>query len=260
MYIRKENQIMISDDFFLPFGGKLDPENRWVKMASIVPWHEAEEEYAMNFGPNENGGEMAFPVRMAIGAVIIQTIEGLSDTQTVQAITENVYMQYFVGLPGFQEKPPFDPSLMVHFRKRFGKDLINKINSMIVEEGRKIQSGNKSDNDDDMTPDNSSGKSEDAESKPDNQGKVILDATCTPADIHHPTDIWLLNEAREHLEEIIDTLHTPLAGKGKKAERLSQQGKESISESRKAEETGDSGNSQSHKATVTVYPPGFKTY
>lgn len=26
-------------DFYLPFGGKLDADNRWVKLASIVPWH-----------------------------------------------------------------------------------------------------------------------------------------------------------------------------------------------------------------------------
>jgi IS5 family transposase len=45
-----------------------------------------------------------------------------------------------------------------------------------------------------------------------NVGKLILDATCTPADIHYPTDIWLLNEAREALEEIIDVLHEPHIG------------------------------------------------
>ncbi|MCK9276370.1 MAG: IS5/IS1182 family transposase, partial [Syntrophales bacterium] len=43
-----------------------------------------------------------------------------------------------------------------------------------------------------------------------NQGKLILDATCAPADIHYPTDIWLLNNVREALEEIIDVLHTYL--------------------------------------------------
>jgi transposase, IS5 family len=36
-----------------------------------------------------------------------------------------------------------------------------------------------------------------------------LDATCVPADVAYPTDLNLLNEAREKLEEIIDTLHAP---------------------------------------------------
>ena len=39
------------------------------------------------------------------------------------------------------------------------------------------------------------------------QGKLILDATCAPADIAYQTDLALLNTTREKLEDIIDTLH-----------------------------------------------------
>ncbi len=35
-----------------------------------------------------------------------------------------------------------------------------------------------------------------------NQGKLLVDATCTPADITFPTDVKLLNEAREETEEL----------------------------------------------------------
>lgn len=45
----------------------------------------------------------------------------------------------------------------------------------------------------------------------------MLDATCAPSDITYPTDIGLLNAAREKLEGIIDTLHTPLVGKQRKS-------------------------------------------
>ncbi len=52
------------------------------------------------------------------------------------------------------------------------------------------------------------GKDEDAgdneQGGPCNKGKLIVDATCTPADIAYPTDLSLLNEARETSEEIID--------------------------------------------------------
>lgn len=41
----------------------------------------------------------------------------------------------------------------------------------------------------------------------------MLDASCAPADIAYPTDLNLLNEAREKLEEIIDVLHAPHRGK-----------------------------------------------
>lgn len=42
-----------------------------------------------------------------------------------------------------------------------------------------------------------------------NEGKLLLDATCAPADIAYPTDLSLLNQAREKLEKIIDVLHEP---------------------------------------------------
>jgi hypothetical protein len=40
-----------------------------------------------------------------------------------------------------------------------------------------------------------------------NRGTLILDATCCPQDIHFPTDIGLLNQAREICEQIIDGLY-----------------------------------------------------
>ena len=39
-----------------------------------------------------------------------------------------------------------------------------------------------------------------------NQGKLILDATCAPADIRYPTDLGLLNQVRRQTEKIIDIL------------------------------------------------------
>ena len=46
-----------------------------------------------------------------------------------------------------------------------------------------------------------------------NKGTVLMDATCAPADVAYPTDLNLLNKAREKLEAIIDTLHQPVIGK-----------------------------------------------
>ena len=55
------------------------------------------------------------------------------------------------------------------------------------------------------------GKSEEP-SEPSNNGKLLVDATCTPADITYPTDLKLLNEAREKAEHVIDLLHADLGG------------------------------------------------
>ena len=38
----------------LPFEGRLAANNRWVKIAQLIPWSEFEEDYAENF-PTEMG-------------------------------------------------------------------------------------------------------------------------------------------------------------------------------------------------------------
>ncbi len=43
-----------------------------------------------------------------------------------------------------------------------------------------------------------------------------MDATCAPADIRYPTDFSLLNEAREKLDDIIDTVHKTLGKPGRR--------------------------------------------
>ena len=42
---------------------------------------------------------------------------------------------------------------------------------------------------------------------PPNAGQLIVDASCAPCDSRYPTDLSLLNQAREHTEAIIDTLY-----------------------------------------------------
>jgi hypothetical protein len=52
--------------FELPFAGKLNPNNRWVRLAHIIPWDELEEisRYRKNFG---KAGNPALPFRVAFG-------------------------------------------------------------------------------------------------------------------------------------------------------------------------------------------------
>lgn len=219
MYKYSDNQIMLPHEFFLPFGGKLNPENRWCKLAALIPWSRIEEKYAKSF-KNLKAGQVACSVRIAFGSLIIQNHKTLSDRDTVQEIAENVYLQYFIGLPGFVDKNPFDPSLMVHFRKRLGPEIINQINEWIANPTKEFEIEDSDDDDPNIGGSSGGGETppqEQAETEGnENQGKLILDATCVPADVHFPTDIWLLNKVREALEEVIDVLHAPLAGVEKK--------------------------------------------
>ncbi|MBO0587579.1 MULTISPECIES: IS5 family transposase [unclassified Sporosarcina] len=218
MYEHNENQIIMPHEFFLPFGGQLNPDNRWVVMASLIPWNEVEEAYIETLGDTKQGSK-AYNVRLALGSLIIKERLGLSDEETVEAITENPYLQYFIGLHSFQQTAPFHSSSMTHFRKRFNGELINELNESLVLTQRKKDEKVP----DDEPPNGGGHTSEEPNSSssmesvlPPNQGKLLLDATCAPSDITYPTDIGLLNKSREKLEKFIDTLHRPLAGKQKK--------------------------------------------
>ena len=78
-------------DFNQPVGLKMNPENRWVKKASIIPWNEIEDRYASLF-PSDTG-HPAKPLRMALGSLIIQKQYNYSDRELVEQIIENPYYQ-----------------------------------------------------------------------------------------------------------------------------------------------------------------------
>jgi hypothetical protein len=188
-------------DFYLPFGGKLSASNRWVKLAELVPWEKIETCYRQSL-EGTGMGAPAKSARIAFGALIIKERLGASDEETVEQITENPYLQYFLGLHEYRKEPLFDPSMMVHFRSRFGEKEYQRINSEIIRQATGTQEVQKEDEQD--------------KKPPGNEGKLLVDATCTPADITYPTDLKLLNEAREKTEGAIDKLHAPFAGETKK--------------------------------------------
>ena len=140
-------------------------------------------------------GTVAKPLRMALGALMIQKEYGFSDRTLVEQLQENPYFQYFIGLPGFQLEAPFAPSLLVEFRKRLTEDILMDINELIL----------KGDDDDDQ-PTSGVGNCEGSDTQEENKGTLILDATCAPQNIKFPQDSNLLNETREKLERIIDAV------------------------------------------------------
>ena len=45
MYYKPNPNQETIDGFVLPFGGKSSTENRWVKLAEMIPWEKIEEKY-----------------------------------------------------------------------------------------------------------------------------------------------------------------------------------------------------------------------
>lgn len=54
------------------------------------------------------------------------------DEETVEQIRENPYLQYFLGFKTFIDEKPFDPSLFVCFKMRFGKESLSQVNETIA--------------------------------------------------------------------------------------------------------------------------------
>jgi len=110
MYRKVEDTPRQAEDFELPFEGKLSQNNRWVIMASLIPWDEFEEEYAKNFSIDM--GAPALPFRTALGSLIIKEKLGISDRETVEQIKENPYLQFFIGKSNYSNEAPYDASLL----------------------------------------------------------------------------------------------------------------------------------------------------
>jgi len=208
--------------FIHPFGGHLSPENRWVKMADVIPWNDLEAAYNAVMNPKQ--GRPSKPARLVIGALIIKHKLTLSDEETVLHIQENPYLQYFCGYKAYEDTPSFVPSLFVEIRKRMGSDMFESFEQAIVDQAvtiqkRKQQTSDKSDDGDDKLPPSTPTVAVDE--KPavsddiavTHRGRLLMDATVADQMIGFPTDVGLLNKAREIAEKLIDGLHKEAGGK-----------------------------------------------
>ena len=197
-----EKQLTI-EEFKTPFRANLSAENRWVKLARVVPWDKFASIY-MTLMSSDLGRPGVSP-RTVLGALIIKHLEKLDDRGVIQAIQENLYMQYFVGLKEFKVDPVFDPSLFVEIRKRVGHKEFDTLNADLIRtvKGKKDGSHNKKH------------KKEDSD-EPSNKGKLQSDATVADQYITFPTDNGILNESRKKCEGLIDKLYHHAGSQGVK--------------------------------------------
>lgn len=97
-------------------------------------------------------------------------------------------------MSSYNNEAPFNPVMFVHFRKRINVDLVHKLNQKMVKQAEE-----------------NNGEQQKSQEKSlgefPNQGRLILDATCAPADISYPRDLGLLHQGRIQTEKIIDTLY-----------------------------------------------------
>ena len=181
------------DEFSALHQLKLNPDNRWIQLSFLLPWDEMIKIYQKRFSPTM--GAKATDPRIVIGAFIIKHKLGLSDEETLQTISENPYMQFFLGLQDYAPDLLFAPSLFVEFRKKLGADTFTTFNEIIISASHPQLSGQKQ------------------QAGITNKGKLKIDATVADQYIRYPNDLSLVNEARLKTEKIIDELFELLRGK-----------------------------------------------
>jgi len=167
MYRRKDRKTRPLFPELFPFGGKLDENNRWLRIAELIPWEELEEEYAKHFS---DVGRPAKDAQLVIGLLLLKHMTGLSDEGIVQDVLENPYMQAFCGFEKFLTKEILDPSTLTKQRERLGlaffKQLEDRTYKLLID--RRIIKGK----------------------------GMLVDATVFPEKIKYPNDVGLLNDVR----------------------------------------------------------------
>ncbi len=181
MYKGKDRKTILLFSELFPFGGQLDPENRWLKIAKLIPWDQLESKYQSYFSDK---GRPAKDGCLVIGILLLKHMTGLSDDEIVKQVSENPYMQAFCGLGNFVTAPLLDSSSLSKIRKRLGKKYFDELERetyhVLIEQ--KIIKGR----------------------------GMLVDATVFPEYIRYPTDTGLLNESREWVVKNIKKLGSSL--------------------------------------------------
>jgi hypothetical protein len=238
----QSNRQLSFTDFSLPFNGSLNGNNRWVKLANLLPWDDLVSIYAR--GLSISLGRATKDLRIELGTLIIQELMNYEDREVVAQIQENPYLQYFLGYEEYCYRTVFDPSLLVTIRKRLDREAIAELTRLVAESHKLMEEQalkERADKDDPPGGDGSEEKGKSAvaskeqsggESVPEStnaslpesediqsithRGELIIDATAAELEIPYPTDLGLLNEARLQSERIIDILWSVSSHEGKK--------------------------------------------
>ena len=188
----------------LPFGGKLNHNNRWICLAELINWRELESIYAKTFATVGRPGVRA---RFVLGSLIIKHKLDCSDEEVTEQISENPYMQYFIGLPRFQYQVPYDSSTLTNVRKRLGEDEFDAFEQQLIDTL--------------------------VEKKLIRPKGMLTDATVFQSEITFPTDCGLLNKARQFCVKHIRRLSKTVGRKVRTYRRVAQKAYVTFSKKRR---------------------------
>jgi len=153
---------------------QLNPREPLFILAGQVNWSVFEESFGAEF--SEGPGQPPKPIRLMVGLMMLQHMNGLSDEEVVKQWVQNPYWQYFCGFDYLQWSLPADGSSMTRWRKRIGKEGLEKILAETIGIALRTETA-----------------------APKDLQTVIADTTVMEKNTAFPTDSKLLNRAREQL-------------------------------------------------------------
>lgn len=132
-----------------------------VQLTHKITWTDVE----VHFGPLYSvNGRPSVPTRTMVGLLLLKSMFSVPDEDLIPSWIQNPYWQYFCGEQYFRDTGPCDPSDLVHFRKRIGKEGSEYILKLTVQIHGKDAFG---------------------------ESQVICDTTVQEKDITFPTDAKL---------------------------------------------------------------------
>jgi IS5 family transposase len=157
----------------------LNPKDSLYRLSNKLPWEKLEHEFAPLYSKI---GRPSKPVRLMVSLLLLKQIYNLGDETVVSAWVHNPYWQYFSGFTTFQWNFPIEPTDLVHFRKRIGKEGLEKIFKLSI----------------DLHGTNSLEK------------EVLIDTTVQEKNITYPTDVKLHKKIIDKCVKIAKSENTTL--------------------------------------------------
>ncbi len=106
------------------------PDHPITVLADSFPWSDIESEYSDLYSDK---GAPAKPVRMMAGLLILKMIFRGSDGGIVVEWQRDPYFQYFCGGNVLVDKPPCNPGDLSRFRKRIGRERLDRLMKVFKE-------------------------------------------------------------------------------------------------------------------------------
>ena len=111
----------------------VNPRHELIILAHRINWEMFEKDFSLLYS---HTGQPGVPIRTMVGLLLLKRIYNLGDETVMDQWLQNPYFQYFCGESEFQWNYPCDPSDLVHFRKRIGKDGAEKYSKYQLRPGK----------------------------------------------------------------------------------------------------------------------------